>query len=152
MSPKTALGNETIQPVAQTIDQALRTLRTMHLCLMFSIALYGFAMRFVRPQTPALFTANMPVIFAVLAAGTISVAFLLRSRFIGSASDVLRVRSDDAAALKRWSQGVITSDVLAEAVALYGFALYFLGGQIWQAATFMVVAESLMVLWWPRRP
>lgn len=124
----------------------------MHLCLMISIALYGFAMRFLRPQTPPPFTANMPVIFAVMAAGTIFVALQLRSRFIGGASDVLRVRPDDAAALVRWRQGVIVSDVLAEAVALYGFALYFFGGQIWQAATFMVVAELLMVLWWPRRP
>jgi hypothetical protein len=152
MSPN-CMGNEIIRRVGPaTADGTLRFLRIMHGCLMVSIALYGFAMRFVRPQTPALFTANTPVIFVVLAAGTISVALQLRSRFIGSASDVLRVRPDDAAALERWRKGIVASDVLTEAVALYGFALYFLGGQIWQAATLIVIAELLMVVWWPRRP
>ena len=138
--------------VPATMDQMLRFLRTMHSCLMVSIALYPVAMRVVAPQMTALFSPNMPIILAVLAAVTIALALYLRSRFIGSAFDVLRMRPDDAAALKGWQQGAIASDVLAEAVALYGFGLYWMGGQILQAVAFAVVGELLMVVWWPRRP
>jgi len=140
------------QVAPATIDQTLRFLRIVHGCLMVSIALYGFAMHVLSPQAPAPQNRNMPVIFAVLAAVTITLAFYFRSRFIDSAFDRLRVRPDDTAALRHWRQGVLVSDVLAEAIALYGFGLYFMGGEIWQAVVFIVVAEVFMVLWWPRRP
>lgn len=135
-----------------TTDQMLQFLRIVHGVLMFSIALYVGAIRVISRQTAALSNPNLPIIFGVLAASAIALAFYFRSRFIDSAFDTLRTRPDDAAALKRWRQGVMVSDVLAEAVALYGFALYVMGGQIWQGVAFIVVAELFMVLWWPRRP
>ena len=147
------MGNEFIQRVGPaTIDQTLRFLRIFHGCLMVSIGLYVVALRIVPRQSMRPSVASFPLYFGVLAAVMIVLGFGVRSRLIGSSFDVLRMRPDDAAALERWRQGVMVGDVLAEGVALYGVALYFLGGQIWQVAAFLIAGELLMVLWWPRRP
>ena len=129
-----------MQPVAPTISQTLRFLRILHVCLMVSIALYVVALRIV-PRQSFRPSFSFALYFAMLASVMIAIAFVVRSRLIGSSFDVLKLRPDDAAALERWRKGVIVTDVLAEAVALYGYALYFIGGQIWQVAAFLVTGE-----------
>jgi hypothetical protein len=58
------------------------------------------------------------------------------------AFETLRTNPDDAPALNRWRRGVIVGDCLALAVALYGFAIHFMGGTSRQVAPFFIVGNG----------
>jgi hypothetical protein len=71
---------------------------------------------------------------------------------IRPAFDTLQLRPDDPAALQQWRTGAILTAVLLEAVALYGFALRFLGASLKVSVPFYLVGIALMLLWWPQKP
>ena len=77
-------------------------------------------------------------------------ALVLRSRLLAPCLEILRSNPDDAQALGRWRTGNIVSFVIAEAVALLGFALKFLGASWFVAAPFFATGIFLLLIWTPR--
>jgi hypothetical protein len=56
----------------------------------------------------------------------------------------------DSDALARWRGGSLVTFVFCETVALFGFALRFLGAPLRDAGAFYVIAAALLVFWAPR--
>lgn len=135
-----------------TTDGSLQFLRRVHISLMVSILLYIYVMRIIPPQSTQL---HDPFLFWMLCATSVvclASGQAIRSRKLGTAFEILQTRPDDPHALGQWRIGVIVSDCLAEAVALFGFVIRMLGGTTRQVAPFFVAGALAMLIWWPRRP
>ena len=133
------------------VEANLRTLRIVHIALTVVVPMYAVAGELVGPKEArdvTLFAAA----FAVMAATTIGMAFYFRSARIQPAVEALRMKPTDAPSLEQWRAGSIVCFVLAEAVAVYGFVLRFLGSSLALAAPFYAVSFLLLLLWTPRRP
>ena len=85
-------------------------------------------MRMVPAQNTEPLKPSMLWSLGACAAVTLALGQVMRSRRLGPAFETLRIKPDDPEALVRWRQGVLISDVLAEATVLYGFAVHALGG------------------------
>jgi hypothetical protein len=88
----------------------------------------------------------------VLSVAIVGATVYIRLKMVGTALDTLRSTPYDPIALARWRKGVVLSDVLLDAVVLYGFVLRFLGGTAQLCLPFYAAAIGLMILWWPQRP
>jgi hypothetical protein len=135
-----------------TFQDGLRTMRTIHAVLLFSVFVYAALPEYVlhlRQGTAArimfygiLFMAGMDVVIAVV----------FRQARLGPAEEALRANMEDGAALARWRQAQLLPLVLSEAVCLSGFALRFLGAPFARAVPFYGAAIIMMVLFWPKDP
>jgi hypothetical protein len=127
-------------------------LRTIHVALMLSMALYVFMLRLVPSQNPEPPSRALVYALAAFAATTLVAGQSVRSRKLRVAFETLRTEPSDAKALGFWRVGVIVSDCCAEAVVLYGFVIHMLGGSNKEVAPFFVVGMAVMVFWWPQQP
>ena len=137
-------------------EEALRVVRVLHLTMVLSVLAIIAAGELIRGQTASGGAAeNLELIhkvLLVLLVATIGVVAMLRTRFVAPAAEEIRTRPDDDGAWTRWRGGNITSFVLCESIALLGFALRFLGGELLQAAPFYAVSLVLLVFFTPRTP
>ena len=138
-------------PGAFGLDQTLRTLRILQGIFIVTVFLYLYAMSIVPHQpaniAPAMFWGFVAIAFGALVAGQ-----FVRKQMVGGALERLRIHPDDRAALGNWRKGVILACVLTETIALFGFALRFLGADWAHVAPFFVVAVGTLLLTFPQRP
>lgn len=106
--------------------------------------------QFLHPQHNAV-QQLMPIAFGFLAVIIAGISVLMRLR-ICAALNNLRLQPNDQSALLRWHYSAITNFVLCESIALLGFALWFLGGNLVQAIPFYTLGILLILLAWPGRP
>jgi hypothetical protein len=90
--------------------------------------------------------------FGLFPAATGVATFVVRTKTIQSALDLLQTQPDDMSALNLWRSGSILSYVVAESVLLFGFSLRIFGGTLALSAPFYIVAAVLMPFLRPRRP
>jgi len=131
------------------MQMTLRNVRIIHGVILVSVLLYMLVIFQVHPREGYLSPA-MPGAFAVFCATEIAVALFLRSRLLPPCMEILRSNPGDPQALGRWRTGNIISFVFAETVALFGFALKFLGTSWFVAGPFFAAALFLLLIWTPR--
>lgn len=133
------------------VDQNLRLLRVIGAAFLLSIALYAMVGEMVGPSSAAdLGVVHQAMLVAAVITG--AAAVFVRRMLAGKAEEVLRLHSEDAAALGRWRAGQLVGFALAESVALYGLVLRILGGSLRDAAPFYGGAALLLLVFWPKRP
>lgn len=130
-------------------NASVRSIRIIH--IFFLAATVGYM--FLAETLPRPAFDLKPVFvdsFAILSLIDVAIAFVFRRKLLPPAIDKLRRDPSDASALGRWRAANMLSLVLAMSVALYGFALRFLGGSRLVAWPFFVASLALMLLWRPR--
>jgi hypothetical protein len=131
------------------IELNVRQTRILHAVMLFSMFLYAVVGEKMGPAAsplqPSFYRA-----FVVLAAALVGVALILRSRILMPAVEALKAHPDDPVAWTRWRFGNILTFVLCESVALFGFALRMLGGNLAASLPFYAAAILLMLIWAPR--
>ena len=130
-------------------QMALRDLRIIHGVMLVSVLLYILVIFQIHPREGQISPA-MPGAFAILCATEIALALVLRSRLLTPCMEILRSNPDDAQALGRWRAGNIISFIIAETVALFGFALKFLGASWFVAGLFFATGIFLLLIWTPQ--
>jgi hypothetical protein len=139
------------QPI-QTIESTLRTVRTLHGILLFTMFLYAVTAEKIQgARSQALNPAFLSGL-AVASIAILGIAQFMRVKYVRSALDTLSSTPDDPSSLANWRKGAIVSDVLLESIVLCGFVVRFLGGTFVEALPFYAVGIGLMILWWPQRP
>ena len=138
-------------PPKTSFDCSLRDVRLIAALLLFSALLYIYVGEMLGPKSPR-DAWTFLLIFGLLSLSDISVAFSMRSRYLGSTEETLRSSPEDQVALGRWRSGQIISLVMCQTIALFGLILRILGGTSLQTIPFYLVSASMMLVWWPRRP
>jgi hypothetical protein len=136
-----------------TRQNVLKTVRLIHGIMLALVLVYALIGERLGPRQ----LGSSPngqglflVVISFVAVLDALIALYFREKFVSAAAAKLRVQEDDAAALKRWRSGSVTVSVLCLTIALYGFALRFLGFRLSQSLPFYGVAAALLLLWWPR--
>jgi hypothetical protein len=133
-------------------SQVRVTLRIVQVAMLVSVFLYMrvgemiIGQRTDHEQAPSI----LPYL-GIAAAFCAGVALFVRNRLIGNAEQALRASTLDSAALLKWQSLHIMMFAFAEAVALFGFAWRFLGGELSHAAIFYAAGFVLLLLGSPRR-
>jgi len=131
--------------------RALRTLRTVQWLMLASIVLYVIVAELVAPSTRPVKPA-LGYLFATIAVTIVGVIFVVRRTLVLKAEENLATRADDALSLGHWRTGYIMTYALCETLALFGFALRFLGGNLQQSLPFYIGGFTLMLFFRPRAP
>jgi F0F1-type ATP synthase membrane subunit c/vacuolar-type H+-ATPase subunit K len=116
----------------------------MRLAMLVSIALYVVLVEMLPAKMPA-----NPVIYrvlTVLAAALVAGIFLVRKTFVYRAQTSLQ----DPKLLARWRTGYLITYLQAEAIALYGLVLHFLGFSLLQISPFLIGCFLLVLFLGPR--
>src|SRR5438270_7105661 len=116
------------------MEAARRALQVIRFAMLFSM----IALFYVASAIPSQATPN-PIIFralALLAVADLVILFLMRKSFVSAPAEILPSSPEDAAAINRWRSGTLISYALAEAIALYGLVLHFLGSSFTQLGPF----------------
>ena len=132
------------------MESARRGLQVVRLAMLISIVLYFI----IAAQIPAHIAPN-PLIFrvlALLAVANLGLVLFLRRIFISNPAEVLRSSPEDSSALAKWKSGQLLTWAFAEAIALYGLVLHFLGFAILQVAPFFLAGALLIVIFAPNLP
>jgi hypothetical protein len=135
--------------VTETAEKQFRAVRTMHRMMLAAVILYvltaeGLAKPFGDLPVPVVL--GMGVMATVV---TIT-AFGFRMKKLAQATESLRRNPLDTQALIRWRQAHILIMVLLVSVALFGFALRFMGGSFRISLPFYTASVLLLLLWAPR--
>lgn len=134
-----------------TVGASEQFLKTVFFALVLSVLLYGVALKFVQIPASSQPPGSMKTGLMVVAGATALIVLYLRFKKI-----VGLVSVDDATPLTerlgRIRAVFILCFVLSESVALYGFALGFLGAGIRDVLPFFVGALVLFALCYPRIP
>ncbi len=137
---------------AATIDETLRTLRTIHGAMFFAMVLYVYIAEKVIPHELRDLNSTIPESFGIVSFALVGLAVFFRKTKIQPALEALQLKPVNPTALQRWRTGGILTAVLLEGVVLFGFTLRFLGASSRVSLPFYIVGIALMVLWWPQRP
>jgi len=79
--------------------------------------------------------------------------FRIRHRLLRRSGEAVKKAASDPKALRQWEVGQVVGLAVAECVAVWGLLVRMvLGGALWQASLFYLVALSLLLLWTPRMP
>jgi hypothetical protein len=136
----------------QTVEGTLRIVRTVHGVLLFAMFMQVLTVEKILPHQPRQLDSTFTSAILVLSIAIVGATVYIRLKMVGTALDTLRSTPDDPNSLAKWRKGVVLSDVLLDAVVLYGFVLRLLGGPLQQSLPFYVVGIGLMILWWPKHP
>jgi hypothetical protein len=123
-------------------------LQIMYFMLLGSVGVYWLVMGMVpaRRQTDLLANSVLKGLAALAAIIFFYVRFVLIERLLAGAA------ADDGVRVARLRQSWILCYTLADAVALCGFAAYFLGGGRGRSALFSLAAVGLFLMCYPRLP
>ncbi len=130
---------------------AVRTARIIHAMFLACIFLYAMAGEATGPAQPrdiSLFR----IVFGAVGASTLGGAIVLRQLLLGKALLALRERPGDGAEQISWLGVHLLGFVLMETLGLFGLALRFLGGTLYDAAPFYVAAVAGLLVFTPRIP
>jgi hypothetical protein len=119
--------------------------------MLFSILIYGFMIK----QLPIQRAKPSSIIYLAIALLSVSIIrslFFFRKKLIKPSEDVLAVNAVDAVAVRRWQTGQLITYAFAEAIAVYGLLLHFLGLTHVQVVPFLVVSFLLILFFPPRLP
>lgn len=131
-------------------QKTLQAARLIHLALLFAAFAY-LALPFVvgAPKT----TVPPPAVvmaMGLVAVSTMGAAYFIRARLVQPAGEKLAGNPEDAGAASRWRTGVIISLAFCETVALFGFALRFIGGSWNVCGIFYAVGIFFLLAWRPK--
>ncbi len=132
------------------MEAARRGLQVVRFAMLISIVLYLV----IVVQLPA-HTAPNPLLFRVLAllgVANVGLILFLRRIFVASPAEVLRSSPQDSTALAKWKSGHILTWAFAEAIALYGLVLHFLGFSMREVSPFFMAGALLIVVFGPKLP
>jgi hypothetical protein len=132
------------------MESARRGLQIVRFAMLLSIVLYFI----IATRIPAHVAPN-PLIFrvlALLAVANLGLVVFFRTIFVRSPAEVLRSSPQDSSALAKWKSGQVLTWAFAEAIALYGLVLHFLGFPIGQVAPFFLAGALLIVIFAPNLP
>jgi len=132
------------------MESARRGLQIVRFAMLLSIVLYFI----IATRIPAHIAPN-PLIFrvlALLAVANLGLVLFFRTIFVRSPAEVLRSSPQDSSALAKWKSGQVLTWAFAEAIALYGLVLHFLGCPIGQVAPFFLAGALLIVIFAPNLP
>jgi hypothetical protein len=134
------------------MDSALKVVQTIRIAMLASIVLYVFVGELAarpRMNSPSVLIFYALTFVSITMVGIITV---IRRTLTFPAQTTLAAQAADAAALNRWRGGYIASYAIAEAIALYGLVLRFLGFTLSQVAPFYIAAFMLLLLLTANRP
>jgi tellurite resistance protein TehA-like permease len=129
----------------------LKTLRAVQWAMLASILLYVIVAEVVAPSTRPV-KPTLGYLFATIAVTIVGVIFVVRRTLVLKAEESLATQPDDSLSLGHWRTGYIMTYALCETLALFGFALRFLGGNLQQSLPFYVGGFTLMLFFRPRAP
>lgn len=135
----------------QSWKASLTSLRIIHACFLASIPLYAVIGEVAGPKQPGEF-ALVRLVFFIASVTGVLVGIQFRVRLLRAAQETLHHEPENPVALQQWMTGQILSFAVAEAVAVCGLALRFLGGSLFESVPFYVVPFGLLLAWMPRRP
>jgi F0F1-type ATP synthase membrane subunit c/vacuolar-type H+-ATPase subunit K len=141
-----------IAPPTQDVPSTLRQVRLSNGCLLLAIFLYAvMAERLVPPRTQPL-DATTFIGMSAAALMVLGVALYFHIRVVRGAAQVLRGNPTDQSMIARWRLGLIIFATLCEAIALFGFALHYLGASRVETLPFYGVGAGLIILCRPKQP
>lgn len=126
-------------------------LQILRLAMLLSILIYGFMIK----QFPSPHAKPNPIIYVVvvlLSASVVRSLFFFRKKLVKPSEEVLVTNAMDSGAIRRWQTGQLITYAFAEAVAIYGMLLHFLGFTHIQVVPFLVVGFLLILFFPPRLP
>ena len=132
-------------------EEKLRATRAVHAMFLVTVPFYAATAEFVAPNEPREF-AVFRLAFFVASAVTAVLGFQIRAKMIPVAEDVLRRNPGEPNAAQSWYTAHFLSFVAAEAIALFGLVLRFVGGTLLESLPFYIVGLGLLLAWMPRRP
>jgi ABC-type transport system involved in cytochrome c biogenesis permease subunit len=136
--------------MSEASDSQFRAVRIMHRIMLVSVVLYAIA-----AETSAKPSSHLParmVLGLTLVASAVAIVALgFHMKTLPSAVESMRRNQQDSRALFRWRQAHITTMVLLQSVALFGFVLQFMGGSFWIALPFYSASVLLLLLLAPRK-
>jgi hypothetical protein len=136
---------------AHSMNQAIRTLRAVQWSLLASVVLYGILGEVVGPGARGVDPA-VSYVFTTLSVAIIGVIFVVRRTLVFRAAASLTIHPDDSISLNEWRTGYLTTYALCEALALFGIALRFLGGNFGQSLPYYIGGFALLLFFKPREP
>lgn len=131
-------------------QKTLQTVRLIHLALLFAAFAYLALPLVVGAPKTTVPPAAMILAMGFVSVSTMGAAYFIRVRLVQPANEKLAGNPEDAGAAGRWRAGVIISLALCESVALFGFALRFMGGAWNVCAVFYTVGIFFLLAWTPR--
>lgn len=131
--------------------RALKTVRTVQWMMLASIVLYVIVAEVVAPSMRPV-KPSLGYLFATIAVTIVGLIFVVRRTLVLRAEESLATRPDDSLSLSHWRTGHIMTYVLCEILALFGFALRFLGGNLQQSLPFYIGGFVLLLFFRPRPP
>ena len=133
------------------MESAIKVVRAVQIAFLVSVVLYVA----VGERVGSIERLNEPVLFYVLSLVTIiivGVILVVRRTLVLQSAAALASRPRDAATLNRWRAGHIMTYALAEAVALFGLVLRFIGFTLSQVWSFYIAGFILLLFFGPRLP
>lgn len=126
-------------------------LQILRLAMLLSIFIYGFMVK----QFPSERAKPNPIIYLIIVLVSASIVrslFFFRKKLVKPSEEVLANNPTDAVAVRRWQTGQLITYAFAEAIAVYGMLLHFLGFTHVQVVPFFVGAFLLILSFSPRLP
>jgi hypothetical protein len=120
--------------------------------MLLSIAVYVVVTILIGPKQPTPVAPAFYYTLGMVAFVLAIAAVLVRNKMLEPADPTTTPDPTSPAFLNRWLTAHIVSFAMAEAVALIGFVLRFIGKTMHEVWPFFVAAALLMVLLTPRLP
>ncbi|SRR5581483_7739687 len=133
------------------MTRALTTLRVLQWAMIASILLYVGVGQVVKPLGRRL-DPSMSYLFATLAVAVIGIIFVVRRTLVFRAAASLATQPDDRLTLSQWTTGYIATYALCEALALFGLALHFMGGNLQATGPYYLGGFILLFFFRPQIP
>jgi hypothetical protein len=133
------------------MNRALKTLRAVQWSLLASIVLYGMVGEFAGPG-PRGVDPGISYIFTTLGVAIVGVIFVVRRTLVWRAAESLATHPDDDLSLNQWRTGYLATYALCEALAIFGVALRFMGGNLQQSLPYYIGAFVLLFFFRPKEP
>jgi len=143
--------NHEPSPPSADAQAVFRLLRLIYVAMFASVGAYWLVGEVVARQTEITAPAIIARVLQVVAAGTVLAVLVLRFQRI-PALTATALASEPAALLARLRVLYLVCFALAEAVALYGLVLRFLGVPRADVTLFFLAAAVLFLLCYPRPP
>lgn len=129
--------------------KALNEMRMIHTAFLITIFLFIFVVQMSSFAENSV-SRSTEIAIACAAIADIGVGFALRKQYLNRAERAVAVEGDSEKAMRIWRLANLVSFAHAETVALFGFALKFLGASWKLAGPFFLVGFALLLLWTPR--
>jgi hypothetical protein len=133
------------------MPRAVKTLRAVQWSLLASIVVYVALGEAVGPGTHAV-NPTLNYLFSTFAVAIVGAIFVVRRTLVFRAAESLASHPDDSISLNQWRTGYLATYCLCESLALFGFALRFLGCNLQQSAPFYFGGFVLLFFFRPRQP